>query len=115
MLNIVHSFIPNKNIICNDMDLPWFNNQAKTLIEEKNHLFKNNMTNGRLVVDRAKLQKTGVELINVLKSSKENFYINLSKKLNNSSTSKKTYWSIMKTFINIKKTLLFYHYWSTTT
>ena len=49
------------------MDLPWFNNQAKTLIEEKNHLFKSNMTNGRLVLDRAKLQKTGAELINVLK------------------------------------------------
>ena len=40
MLNISHNFIPNKNTICNDKDPPWFNNQIKTLIEKKNHLFK---------------------------------------------------------------------------
>ena len=31
------------------------------------------MTNGRLVVDRVKLQKAGVDLINVIKLSKGNF------------------------------------------
>ena len=35
MLNIFHNFIPNENIICNDKDPPWFNNQIKTLIEKK--------------------------------------------------------------------------------
>ena len=29
MLNIFHKFIPNKNIICNDKDPPWFNKQIK--------------------------------------------------------------------------------------
>ena len=41
--------------------------------------------------------------LNVVESSKENFYINLEKKLNDPSTSNKTYWSIIKTFINGKK------------
>ena len=40
MLNIFHKFIPNKNIICNDKDPAWFNNQIKILIETKNHLLK---------------------------------------------------------------------------
>ena len=60
------------------------------------------MANGRLVVDRDRLQKAGAELINVIKSSKENFYI-------------KTYWSIMKAFINGKKPLFCHHYWLITT
>ena len=98
-----HNFIPNKNIICNGKDPPWFNKQIKTLIEKKNHLFKSYMDNGRLVVVYIKLQKAGAELINIITSSKENFYNNLAKKLNDPNISNKTYWSIMKTFIYRKK------------
>ena len=61
------------------------------------------MANGRLAVDRVRLRKAGAELTNIIKSSKENFYNNLAKKLNDPSTSDKTYWSMMKTFINCKK------------
>ena len=92
------------NIICNDKDPPWFNNQIKTLLDKKNHLFKSCMGNGRLAVDRVRLQKAGAELINTIKSPKENFYKNLAKNLNDPNTSSKTYWSIMKTFVNGKKT-----------
>ena len=81
MHNISHNSIPNKNIICNDKDTPWFNNQIKRLIEKKNHLFKSYITNGRLAVDRARLEKAGAELINIIKSSKENFYNNPLKKI----------------------------------
>ena len=109
MLNIFHNFILNKNIICNDKDPPWFNNQIKTLIEKKNHLFKSYMANCRLAVDRVSLQKAGAELINIIKSSKENFYNNLGKTLNDPNTSSKTYWSIMKTFVNGKKTSIIPH------
>ena len=68
------------------------------------------MTNGRLAVDHVRLQKAGAELINIIKSSKENFYNNLAKKLNDPNASNKMYWSIMKTFINGEKPLLSHHY-----
>ena len=55
MLNVFHNFIPNNNMICNDKDPPWFNNQIKTLTEKKNHLLKSYMPNGRLAVDRVRL------------------------------------------------------------
>ena len=70
MLNIFHNFIPNKNIICNDKDPSCYNNQIKTLIEKKNHLFKSYIANGRLAMDRFRLQKANAELINIIKSSK---------------------------------------------
>ena len=41
----------------------------KTLITEKNHLFKSYIGNGRMTVDRARLQEAGAELINIIKSS----------------------------------------------
>ena len=49
------------------------------------------MANGRLVMDPVKLQKTGAELMNVIESSKENFYINLGKKFKNPSACNKMY------------------------
>ena len=103
MLNIFHNFILNKNIICNDKNPSCYNNQIKTLIEKKNHLFKSYIANVRLAMDRFRLQKANEELTNIIKSSKENFYNNLAKKLNDPNTSNKTYWSIMKNFVNGKK------------
>ena len=32
---ILHNLIVNKEIICNDKDTPWFNNQIERLIEKK--------------------------------------------------------------------------------
>ena len=51
------------------------------------------MANGLLALDCVRLQEAGAELI---KSSKENFYNNLSKNLNNPNTFNKTYSSIIK-------------------
>ena len=70
------------------------------------------MANARLFVDHVSLEKAGAKLINVVKSSKETFYINLAKKINDPSTSNKTYCTIIKTFINGKQLLLSHHYWS---
>ena len=69
------------------------------LYERLNDTFKNYMANGRLVVHWVKLQKADAELINVIKFSKGSSYINLAKILNDLSTSNKTYWSVIKTFI----------------
>ena len=46
------------------------------------------MANDRLVVNLIRLQKAGAEPIKIIKSSKEGFYNNLARKLNDSSTSK---------------------------
>ena len=61
------------------------------------------MTNNRLVADRARMQEVGAKLINLIKSSKENFYNNLAKNLNDLSTCNKMYWSVIKTFSNSKQ------------
>ena len=62
------------------------------------------MANGRLAVGRVKLQKASAEQINIIKSSKENLYNNLAKKLNDSNTSSRKFRSIIKNFVNGKET-----------
>ena len=39
-MNIFENFIPHETITCNDKDPPWMNKQIKTLITEKNALYK---------------------------------------------------------------------------
>ena len=36
LLNIFHSFIPNKIILCDDNDIPWLNDAIKNFIKTKN-------------------------------------------------------------------------------
>ena len=38
LLNIFHSFIPNKIILCDDNDIPWLNDAIKNFIKTKNGL-----------------------------------------------------------------------------
>ena len=40
IMNIFENFIPHKTITPNDKDPPWMNKQIKTLITEKNGLYK---------------------------------------------------------------------------
>ena len=40
ILNILRNFIPHETVLCDDRDPPWFNNKIKSLIHEKNIIFK---------------------------------------------------------------------------
>ena len=40
LLNIFHSFIPNKIILCDDKDPHWMKGKIKNLIKRKNWLFQ---------------------------------------------------------------------------
>ena len=38
--NILSNFIPHEIIVCDDKYPPWFNKRIKTLIQEKNAMYK---------------------------------------------------------------------------
>ena len=69
----------------------------------KNALFKQHIANGKSQTDYEWLQLISNSLAETIRSSKEKFYCKLSAKLANPSTSSKTCWSILKTFVNGKK------------
>ena len=103
---IFHNYIPNKTILCNDKDPRWFNNEIRKILTMKNEIFKQYIANGKSQTDYKRLQLISNSLTETIRSSKEKFYCKLSTKLANRSTSSKTYWSILKIFVNGKKILI---------
>ena len=103
ILNIFHSCIPNKTILCNDKDPPLFNNEIRNILAMKNKIFEQYIANGKSQTDYQQLHLISNSLTEIIRSSKEKFYCKLSTKLANPSTSSKTYWAILKTFANGKK------------
>ena len=98
ILNILSNFIPHETIVCNDKDPPWFNNRIKTLIKEKNaiyKIFRHNKDNPNLIYRLKFLQG---RLSTIIESSKEKYYARTANRLNNTQKSSKTYWSLLKIF-----------------
>ena len=98
LLNIFHNFIPNKIILCDDKDPPWMNDEIKNLIKRKNWLFQCQRKSGNL--DYASLSSITQTMSNTVNSSKLKYHERLALNLNDPKTAPKTYWKILKTFVN---------------
>ena len=79
------------------------NENIKSKIKTKNLLFKQYIQNGRFESDFVFLENLITEINELISSTKNLYYENLAKKLNNPKLQAKTYWSILKTFYNEKK------------
>ena len=64
------------------------------------------MKKGKQQVDHMKLQNTIKELSELISTRKNDYNLHLANKLIDSTTSSKTYWSILKTSIMAEKSLL---------
>ena len=76
------------------------NEIVKSKIKTKNLLFKKYIQNGRFESDFVFLETLITETNELISSTKNLYYENLAKKLNNLLLQAKTYWSILKTFYN---------------
>ena len=79
------------------------NEIIKSKTKTKNLLFKQYIQNGRFESDFVFLETLIIETNELISSTKNSYYENLAKELNNSLLQAKTYWSILKTFYNEKK------------
>ena len=98
LLNFFHNFIPNKIILCDDKDPPWMNDEVKNLIKRKNWLFQCQRKSGNL--DYASSNSITQDISNAFNSSKLKYHERLALNLNDPKTAPKTYWKILKTFVN---------------
>ena len=103
ILNVFRNYVPNKYITINDKDPVWMNEIIKSKIKRKNLLFKQYIQNGRFESDFVFLENLITEINELISSTKNLYYENLAKKLNNPLLQAKTYWSILKSFYNEKK------------
>ena len=98
LLNIFHNFFPNKIIVCEDKEPPWMNDEIKKMIKRKNWLFQSQRKSCNF--DFAILNSLTQDISDAVTSSKLKYYDRLANKLNNPKAAPKTYWKILKTFVN---------------
>ena len=101
--NILSNYIPHETITCDDRDPPWINKNIKQLILEKNQAYKSYLWSNKSLQFLNQFQFLQTKLNSLIEESKEKYYVHLSKKLLDPQTSPKSYWSILKTFLNNKK------------
>ena len=100
--NIMSSYIPHETID-RDRDPPWINKDIKQLILDKNHAYKSYISNDKSLQFFNQFQFLQTKLSSLVEESKNQYYTRLSHKLLDPKTSQKSYWSILKTFLNNKK------------
>ena len=91
LFNILSNYIPYKYITIDDRDPPWMTKRIKDKIELKSTLYKSKKF--------MKLQNLLTGISDMTSIREEEYYVHLSKKLNNPSLRSKTYWSILKSFL----------------
>ena len=101
--NILSNYIPHEIIICDDRDPPWINNRVKELINEKNDTFQCYLHSNKDPKLFNKVEYLQNELKSLIEANKEKCYSRISKRMINPLTSTKTYWSILKSFLNNEK------------
>ena len=101
--NIMANYIPHETIICDDRDPPWINTDIKQLILNKNHTYKSYIRSDKSLQFFNQFQFLQTRLSSLIEESKNQYYTRLSQKLLDPKTSQKSYWSILKTFLNNKK------------
>ena len=103
LMNVFTNYIPNKLITIDDKDPPWMNDEIRNKIKERDLFYqqlkkyKLNFTYSDVMNDLT------LELSSIISQRKDNYYLQLAKKLNDPQTNAKTYWSILKTFFNGRK------------
>ena len=93
----------HKTIIFDDRDPPWIKKDIKQLILDKNHAYKSYICNDKSLQFFNQFQFLQTRLSSLIEESKNQYYTRLSHKLLDPKTSQKSYWSILKTFLNNKK------------
>ena len=98
--NFPTTYIPHETITC-DRDSPWINQDVKELTPEKNQACKSYRQNKNNIFSVHQFEL--LQSNSLIKKSKSNYYARLSKKLSDPMSSAKSYWSILKSFLNNKK------------
>ena len=99
--NILSNFIPHQKITIDDP--PQFNTKIKSLLQQKNKIYKNfskDRNNAQLL---RKLEHLQNRMKNSVDFSKHNYFLRMANKLNILKKNSKTYWSLLKNFLNNKK------------
>ena len=101
--NVLWNFIPHETITCDDKKPPWFNKNIINLIKNKIMFYKSHTANKNSIDKKEAIMSFQNKLTSIIENAKKWYYSKLSMKLSNPETSSKTYWLILKSFLNDQK------------
>ena len=96
ILNVFRNYVPNKYITVDDKDPVWMKEIIKSKIKTKNLLFNQYFQNGRFESDVVFIENLITEINELISSTKNLYYENLAKKLNNPLLQAKTFYNEKK-------------------
>ena len=104
VLNVLGNWgTSHETILCNDKNPPQFNSRTESLLPSENKVFKNYRKSKTNIQLLNKLNFLQVRINSWTTKSKNNCYKRMANKLNNLQRNSKSYWSLLKCFINNKK------------
>ena len=100
LLNIMSSFIPNEIKRFVPRDPPWISKPLEAIHNRKNRIFNNYKRHGYKADDKVRLDAFRIECPQAVEAAKLSYLTNLGNKVNNPSTSEKSYWKIINRVMN---------------
>ena len=98
--NVKSNYIPHGTVTCDERNPPWIDEKIKKLVLEKNDAFLAYSRDENNTDLFNKFQSLQAHLKITIEESKQNYYSRLCNKLLDSKTSLKSYWSVLKIFVN---------------
>ena len=103
ILNVFSNFVPNKTITCRDKEPLRMTEEMKKLCHMKAKIYENYVKNGRSDADKDEIATVTSLSSDAITKAKEMYFYSLSNKLNDPQIGVKSYWSILKKFLQKNK------------
>ena len=103
LLNIFRNYIPNKKIKCDYRQPPWMTDNIKKSLKERCKLTKFFYKNCQRKTDHDKVLEKSEECTKQILEAKKNYILKMTKKLADSNTFPKAYWTILNCLLYNKK------------
>ena len=103
LLNIFRNYVPNKKIKCDYRQPPWMTDIMKKSLKETRKLTNFFYKNGQRKIAHDKVLEKSEECTKQILEAKKNCILKMTKKLADSNTSSKLYWTILNRLLYNKK------------
>ena len=100
LLNIMSNFIPNEIKRFVPRDPPWITKPLKNMLNRKNRLYKSYKRHGYKEEDKVRLDLFRTECQKAVETAKFAYLTNLGNKVNDPTTTQKSYWKIINRVMN---------------
>ena len=107
--DVYEKYIPNKIVKFDDKDSPWKKHELKTAIKRKHRIYAKFVRRGRKPEDWDSVKYVQNETSKMIKSAKNEYYINLGRKLSNHVTGPEPYWTLFNRLLNKKRSQTYPH------